>query len=449
MSEGVEILISADDQASKVLGNVAKNVDAKVKQIKEVGRGAKASTEFVGTLANSLGGSQFASYAAGIAQLSERIGNFSEVSKAGSAGALAFKAGLLGVAAVAGFKIGSMIGDWAFETEKWRKQLSEANELLKIAGEEISRTDSIKLSFRTEKAELLGEVESRKLLNQLTEEAFAIETQIKATKAAQLKDNEGLIGYARYLAGNSEIIKEANKEEIAISQNKLELINKEKDAIAAKLSPYKLEIEALKEANALKKQNDLYIKSLSDEVELLKQSKDTRAGIEALQKSGGDAQAAAKIETLLKEKDALLAVAEQEKKNQADAEKAMDKQIADAEKIANIRKDELTKLEEQRILLTQGKEAAAAFALEQNGLDKATAAKIAAEQTKLDTLGEKQKEQAPQSAVQGRLLTRGPGDDIAKQQLTVQQNMLAALGVIKQKLPLSTSTSIKYEVVGR
>jgi len=449
VSEGVEILISADDQASKVLGNVAKNVDAKVKQIKEVGRGAKASTEFVGTLANSLGGSQFASYAAGIAQLSERIGNFSEVSKAGAAGALAFKAGLLGVAAVAGFKIGSMIGDWAFETEKWRKQLSEANELLKIAGEEISRTDSIKLSFRTEKAELLGEVESRKLLNQLTEEAFAIETQIKATKAAQLKDNEGLIGYARYLAGNSEIIKEANKEEIAISQNKLELINKEKDAIAAKLSPYKLEIEALKEANALKKQNDLYIKSLSDEVELLKQSKDTRAGIEALQKSGGDAQAAAKIETLLKEKDALLAVAEQEKKNQADAEKAMDKQIADAEKIANIRKDELTKLEEQRILLTQGKEAAAAFALEQKGLDKATAAKIAAEQTKLDTLGEKQKEQAPQSAVQGRLLTRGPGDDIAKQQLTVQQNMLAALGVIKQKLPLSTSTSIKYEVVGR
>lgn len=449
MSEGVEILISADDQASKVLGNVAKNVDAKVKQIKEVGRGAKASTEFVGTLANSLGGSQFASYAAGIAQLSERIGNFSEVSKAGAAGALAFKAGLLGVAAVAGFKIGSMIGDWAFETEKWRKQLSEANELLKIAGEEISRTDSIKLSFRTEKAELLGEVESRKLLNQLTEEAFAIETQIKATKAAQLKDNEGLIGYARYLAGNSEIIKEANKEEIAISQNKLELINKEKDAIAAKLSPYKLEIEALKEANALKKQNDVYIKSLSDEVELLKQSKDTRAGIEALQKSGGDAQAAAKIETLLKEKDALLAVAEQEKKNQADAEKAMDKQIADAEKIANIRKDELTKLEEQRILLTQGKEAAAAFALEQKGLDKATAAKIAAEQTKLDTLGEKQKEQAPQSAVQGRLLTRGPGDDIAKQQLTVQQNMLAALGVIKQKLPLSTSTSIKYEVVGR
>jgi len=449
VSEGVEILISADDQASKVLGNVAKNVDAKVKQIKEVGRGAKASTEFVGTLANSLGGSQFASYAAGIAQLSERIGNFSEVSKAGAAGALAFKAGLLGVAAVAGFKIGSMIGDWAFETEKWRKQLSEANELLKIAGEEISRTDSIKLSFRTEKAELLGEVESRKLLNQLTEEAFAIETQIKATKAAQLKDNEGLIGYARYLAGNSEIIKEANKEEIAISQNKLELINKEKDAIAAKLSPYKLEIEALKEANALKKQNDVYIKSLSDEVELLKQSKDTRAGIEALQKSGGDAQAAAKIETLLKEKDALLAVAEQEKKNQADAEKAMDKQIADAEKIANIRKDELTKLEEQRILLTQGKEAAAAFALEQKGLDKATAAKIAAEQTKLDTLGEKQKEQAPQSAVQGRLLTRGPGDDIAKQQLTVQQNMLAALGVIKQKLPLSTSTSIKYEVVGR
>jgi len=226
-------------------------------------------------------------------------------------------------------------------------------------------------------------------------------------------------------------------------------VEKERASILDKLRLDREELKVLQDQAALKKQNDSYIKSLSDEVELLKQSKDQRAGIEALQKSGGDAQAAAKIETLLKEKDALIAVAEQEKKNQADAEKAMDKQIADAEKIANIRKDELTKLEEQRILLTQGKEAAAAFALEQKGLDKATAAKIAAEQTKLDTLGEKQKEQAPQSAVQGRLLTRGPGDDIAKQQLTVQQNMLAALGVIKQKLPLSTSTSIKYEVVGR
>ena len=83
MSEGVEILISADDQASKVLAKVSDNVDAKVKQIKTVGQGAKASTEFIGTLANSLGGSALGSYAAGIAQMTERIGAFSEVSKAG------------------------------------------------------------------------------------------------------------------------------------------------------------------------------------------------------------------------------------------------------------------------------------------------------------------------------------------------------------------------------
>ena len=449
MSEGVEILISADDQASKVLDKVTDNVDSKVKKIRDVGGKAKASTEFVGSIAASLGNTQFAQAAGSLGQLTEKIGAFSEVSKLGGAGALAFKAGLLGVAAVAGFKIGSMIGDWVFETEKWTGQIAEANKLLKESASQLAKTEAPKLGFKVEKAGLEGEVAQRKLLNELTEQAFEIERQIQATKEQQKKDTEGIVGFARARMGTDKVLAEMSETDLAIMGEKLSAIQKERDALTAKLSPYQAEIEALKATAELKKQNDGYIKSLQQEVELLAASKEEHAAIEALQKTGGDAMAAKKVELLLREKDALLAKAEAQKLADAEAKKAQDEQVRAAERIADLKKNELAKLEEQRLLLTKGKEAAQAFALEQQGLDKETAKRIAAEKSLLDKQSEKVAEQSPQQAVQGRLITRGTGGDTAKQSLDVQRKMLGVLEKVKEKLPLSTSTSLEFEVVGR
>ena len=449
MAEGVEILISADDQASKVLGKVTDNVDAKVKQIRSIGGKAKASTEFIGTIANSLGNTQFAQAAGGLGQLSEKIGAFSEVSKLGGAGALAFKAGLLGVAAVAGFKIGSMIGDWAFETERWTKQLAEANDLLKESAAQIAKTEGVKLGFRVEKAGLEGEVSQRKLLNELNEQAFAIEKQINDAKAQAKADTEGIVGFSRARVGTDKILAEMSETDLALLKEKLGVIKNERDAIAAKLSPYAAELELLKQSAELKKKNNDYISSLQQEVALLAASKEEHAAIEALQKTGGDAMAAQKVELLLREKDALLAKAEKQKEIDAKEKQDTQDKINAATRLADLKKSELAKLEEQRILLTQGKEAAHAFALEQEGIDKALAKRIASEKAMLDKQGEKVIEQAPQQAVQGRLLTRGQGGDTAKQSLEVQKKMLGALEEVKKKLPLSTSTSLEFEVVGR
>jgi hypothetical protein len=449
MSEGVEILISADDQASKVLGNVADNVDAKVKRIREVGGRAKASTEFIGSLAKSLGGSELANYAGGLGQLTEKISAFSEVSKAGGAGALAFKAGLAGVAAVAGFQIGTMLGDWYFETARWTKQLAEATELLKKSGEEIARIDAVRMSFRVEKAELGGEIESRKLLKQLTEEAFAIEKQIEGTKKQQVKETEGLVGWARYLRGTSGQLAESSQAEVDVAEKRLAVIQKEREALAAKLSPYQEELKALREANSLKEKNQSYLTGLQQEVELLRATGRERASIEARQRTGGDEFSAKRAEALLLEKEAILVKQEAQKKADAEAKKASDDQVRNAERIAELKRNELAKLEEQRILLTQGKEAAAAFALEQQGLDRATAVRIASEKVRLDRLAALATNTPDaQQAVQGRLLTRGPSDNIPKQSLDVLKKMENLLGEIKGKLPLSTSSSLKLEVVG-
>jgi hypothetical protein len=138
----------------------------------------------------------------------------------------------------------------------------------------------------------------------------------------------------------------------------------------------------------------------------------------------------------------------------AAAEKAFaEEQIKDAKRIEDLRISETQRLKEQRIELEQGAEAARKFALEQKGLDSATAARLAAEEAAIEKLREEKEQKveadlSPQQGVQGRLLTRGPGDDIGKKQLATQEKMVKELTQIKEKLPLSTGTQ-QFEVVGR
>jgi len=442
VSEGVKILISADDQASGVLAKVSDNVDAKIKQIKTVGQGAKASTEFIGTLANSLGGSVLGSYAQGIAQVTERISAFSEVSKAGAGGAMAFKAGLAGVALVAGFKIGTMIGDWAFETARWNKELEKANESLKKSASMAANTTGIGLSIKTEKIEQTDDpVERAKLLRQyqteLSKEAEKTASEL-AKQTKELKDQQ--TWYQRTFGISAEQ-KAMDEADLALNKEKLATIEKEQEVVRNKLRSDVLELEAVKEANALKKRNDSYIAGLADEVALLKASKDEHAAIEAMQRADGDPGAAARIEALLREKDAIEAKKIAEKEAADEAKRKASEQQADTKRIADLKEKELTSLKQQRIELEQGKTAAHAFALEQQGLDKATADRIASEQESLDKQKAMSGAKAPDlQAVQSRLLTRGPVekgmDKVAKNTektaLTLEEIKLAWLAQTSQ-----------------
>jgi hypothetical protein len=573
VSEGVEILISADDQASKVLGSVADNVDSKVKRIKEVGRGAKASTEFIGTLANQLGGTAFGQYASGLAQLTERIGNFSEVSKAGAGGALAFKAGLAGVALVVGYKIGEAVGNWWNDTAKWNAELDKANGALAATAAKVAEVQSLTQSIATQKAELIEDPKERraelvKYHNQLTEQA--------ASYKAELKEQEELLAsqqtWFQQRFGISQEQKDADEADLAIYRKKLESVEKEREAIQGKLRLDVEELGVLKAQAAVKQQNASTIKNLTDEVALLKASASERAHIEALQKVGGndntsvllkekeallsiaeaqqkvaeesrkaaaqrlaDAEkiiaqsrkeiavvegpnkrnfdeneqpvskadkeamarltaqkqaaeesrkqameelrtssqleaqqlaavkklkqeqaglkqtdeSAVKVEGLLREKEALLAKAEAQKQADADAKKSADEQMRATERLAELKKNELAKLEEQRILLTEGKQAAHAFALEQQGLDKATADKISSEKFKLDKSAEKIQDQSPQQAVQGRLLTRGTSDDIRKRQLDAALKAVEVLSRVETNTKnWKSTTELHFDVVG-
>jgi len=449
VSEGVKILISADDQASKVLANVAQNVDAKVKQIKTVGQGAKASTEFIGSLANSLGGSVVGSYASGIAQLTEKISAFSEVSKAGTAGAMAFKAGLGGVAIAAGFKIGTMIGDWVFETARWNNELEKANASLLKSASIAAQTTGIGLSIQTEKIEQTEDpAERMRLLREYQTDLSkqAEKTAIELAKQTQeLKDQQ--TWYQRNV-NLSEEQKAADEADLALTKEKLAAIEKEQEVVRNKLRSDVQELEALKEANALKKRNEDYIKSLADEVALLRASKDEHAAIAAMQKAGGNPEVAARIESLLREKEQIEAKRESEKLAADEAKKAAEEKRRDAERVADATQKELDKLQEQKIAMEQGSEAARRFALEKQGISKENAKRIAAEQEELDKRKLEQDFKRPDlQAVQSRLLTRGPMEKGIDKVAKATADTVVELKLIREKLPLSTSTS-EMEFVG-
>ena len=107
------------------------------------------------------------------------------------------------------------------------------------------------------------------------------------------------------------------------------------------------------------------------------------------------------------------------KKMKEDEQKAKEDAIKQAEndskRVEQLKQNELDKLEEERILLDQGKEAAHAFNLEKQGLSKADAENIAKQQSELDGQKKKSNPDVRNSptelrATESRLLTRGSED---------------------------------------
>jgi len=450
-----KVIIDAEDLASKKIADAAKAIEQNVKNIKEVGGKAKASTEFIGTLATSLGGSEIGSYASQLAGLTDKVSQFSEVSKAGSAGALAFKAGLVAAVAAIAFKVGEAFGNVIFNTAKMTREFERAKDAASDLNNELAKSRDQSFSDRKEDIELIRDPKEKRaaqeaLFKQLDNDVQGITNQLKnSTKIADEWAD------AWQITGDRKAYAEEAQKQIEIDKQRLEQAKAHRDELRRELSDrkaindqikadnaaiLKAEQEAVAAEKAKVDKSDAYLESLSKQLGMLEAAaagKEALAGETAAQNTFGE-QAQYEAEQMLVQINTL--------KEKADLEK----------KAADLKEKELERLKEQRILLEQGAEAAKAYNLEQQGLDKATAARIAKEEASL----EKQKkekdalskidattQQLGSQAVQSRLLTRGPAekgiDKIAKATEQTVDKLIEVIGVIKNK-PLSPS----LEVVG-
>ena len=452
MNESVKIVIDADDLASAKVAAAAKNVDQNIKAIKSSGEQAKKSTEFFGVIANSLGGTELGAYASQLAGITEKTSQFAEVQKLGGAGALAFKAGLFGLVGVLGFQVGQAIRSAIFETEDWTKKLAEATEKSKELSTAAAGIQMTQFSERLEQIQIFDDPEAQRagnqqLLDEVKKNLAGVEGQSRASKKAaeewaaawqitgdrqgfaaqaqqQAKDDEARVKALQAQQVQLEKLLSPQQEENRLLRERLAL-DKQAEANVAKL---KEEIDALngkvkvlsseeqvliRKRDLLKEQkqketaSDVFIKQLREEVALLKVKKEDLAAAEAASKTATPGQANVATALLL-ERDALIQKRELEKTALAQKEQ-------EAKRIADLKQTELDKLAEEQVLLTQGKEAAHAFALEKQGLSKADAASIAAQQAQNDQLKAQQTAKAPtqqiNQAFEARLLTRGSGGD--------------------------------------
>lgn len=422
-TESVEILIEADNRASAKFKQLNKDAEASAKQFKEVGGKAKASTELVGSLAASIGGTGVGGFAGELAQLTERMSAFSEVSKAGGAGALAFKAGLAAAVGVIAFKVGNAIGNLVFQTEKWNEELRESTELSKALASQVASGTSRRYSEDLSDIQGIADLEERRAAAAEKQQALSLDIAGKqATIQSLTKEiesrtenwNTTLYKVSGNYRGHTRMLEEQLVEakafmEVAKQQNQelLEIKVGERDRL-----------EALKDQaraqEVLQEKSEDFVQGLRDELELLRATKDERFAIEAARGTANNDDRG-EAERLLRERDAIMAKQEAEKAAEADRKRASEARQREAEAEANrlvtARQGIIDKLNQEAVALKDGKIAGEAYALTLKGFDKATANKIAEAQA---LLGKQSRDiNIGVNATQGRLITRGRAESIA------------------------------------
>lgn len=440
MAESVNILIQAEDRATPKIQAAVKSMDSMADRVKDVGGKTKATTELVGTFANSLGGTALGQFAGELAGLTERISAFSEVSKQGGAGALALRAGIYAAAAIVTYKIADGIAEWYFEAAKWRREMEAADKAAQKASQSLAGVRQKAFSQGREDVELVRNPQDREAAAQaraeeLDNQAASLEQKIaeqrrKVAQAQQQVDN------ANPLFGNREAESELKAQQQLLDDlsNMQDEYRNEADAMREAHGERAKRIAQIKEENARADRSDQFIQGLKDEVEWLKATEEERRKLDAARNT--IAADTGEAERLMKERDALKAKEQDEQKAEQRRQAAID-----------LEKKENEALKEKEILLNQGAEAARAYRLQQQGLSEEAAKEIAAREALLDKQLEgknKPKEDQkstqpsaePIAATQGRLMTRGSGNpnarliQVAERQAKLQEDATRLLAEI-------------------
>lgn len=447
--ESVKILIDAEDKASAKLRNLSKEMDENVKHIKTVGGSAKASTEIVGTLASQLGASGIGGFAGELAQLTERVSAFAEVSKAGGAGALAFKAGLAAAVGVLAFKVGSAIGNAIFQTEKLNREFERTQEISRELANSFASVQDMRFSEQVADLREIASLEERRRVAQEQANTMMNSQADRAAKIKKLTEDitwrsETWAGWTASIWGEYSKTTDILRDQLAVAEENSAQAEKQKLILLDIAIGERDRAAAAKQAQAAEQakaeSSKSYVATLRSELELLKATKSERLAIEAAR---GTANAADEKQALmlLKERDAIQAKAAAEKQAEAEREKSRSKQLAfhqqqarEAAKELAAKQGVIEAIRKQALETAIGKRAAEAYALQQKGFDKRTANRLAgimAAQGGPGTTSKQSTGSTSLSATESRLLTRGRGAD---RQRNIESNTKMAAEAARDQL---------------
>ena len=446
-SESIKILIEAEDKASMQVASASKNIEQSVKGVKETGQKAKASVEFFGVLAGQLGGSQLQSAAGGVAAITEKMGQFSEMMKVGGAGAMAFQAGLTLLVTTMSFKLGQSISEMIFGVRDSEKAFSEAKAEADAYAAALVAAGNQKFSEQLEDIQLIRDPEAKqqaavdlfrlieKGINNSIESMNFYQAQVDEMDASMIPDPFGDQTEIR-----NQLQQQANAQaDIHASlQEQLQTVSKQFGARAQLVQTIKNQ-QAAEDAAAAKAAQGFNagmntLKQLGFQYDELTKGRDAARAAQLRDQGIGDAD----IKAILM----MGGMIAKEKELQAVKDKARQAEESRLTQVENLAKSELQRLEEQKVALEQGQQAAHAFRLTQQGMDKETAEAIAAAQAAMDAstkaAGQKVQPAAALQATESRLMIRGPKEDSQKKieqntQVTAEQSKLMNAAIDKLK----------------
>jgi len=399
-TESVEILIEAQDLASAKFKTATVNAEASIKRVREVGERAKKSTEFFGTLANSLGGTEIGRFASQIAGLTEKTAQFAEVSKLGAAGALAFKAGLVAATGSIAFGIGKSIGDLIWQTELWTKKLENAGEEAVKFAEKANSIRDAAFGADISDIELIADPDLKlkqytELLETTRKNIDGLKGRIRALQdAVDEYDKSWSIAFPteRHLA-------QSNKDELASLKEILKVEKERAGVLRSMIIPREKGREVLEQ----ERPRDI-IRQMQEEIAKLEQAnpaammfvKQDNSGMQKSQLEVLEFQLSAIEEaieteiqlrrTLNQEADATAEKRAKQLEDEKELQQILQEVVSDYEKVESIKQGELDRIELMRTELTLGQEAAKALELVKKGINKETAEAIAKELTLIDAL---------------------------------------------------------------
>jgi len=459
--DAIKIVIEAEDKASAQAINASRNIENAVKGVKETGQKAKASTEFIGVLAGQLGGSQLQQAAGGVAAITEKVGQFSEVMKAGGAGAMAFQAGITLLVTTLSFNLGKAIGESIFGVQELKDEFGEA------------RTQVEAFTFRMNEASNKGFKEKLEDLSLIKDPAKQQNAAVAAFEEIQDSINKAYDSFhyrqreiekltmENGLMGNND---EAINGLILENNQYVETINnleKQKVALADVYGERANGIKAIKTQQ--KADEEAANKAEQTQASIESQLKKNHYAYLELTKGVEAARMAQLADEGIDETNAKrIAFAEQAtrlEKERAEAKKKEDDQEAQRiQRIADLQDSELRKIKEQKVLLEEGEEAANRFRLEQQGLGKEAAARIASEQAALDRqkkqgeLAKKLAEKPQLMSVEQRLVSRGVNEDtqkdIAANTLKTVERLEDVAAAIRDQSRPQAADALQVEFVG-
>lgn len=478
--------IAAERALIREMERVKKEAEKPVKTPEGVsaGKGTKTAADFVRTIGSLTGSNEIAQFAGGLGELSEKTEQFAEAGKKGGAGALALKAGIVAAVAAVAFTAGKFLGDIIFQTDKWNRELELAKKRSDELNASLAKAQALRFSDAQADIAILGDPEEQQ---KAYEELFAsVEkelAQVQARKQRAEKDVIDLGKQAQQVAMSAGVsvlpttkinaafeIKalkessEAKVEEVRLDNERIKVLQQQREELQRTMTVEKERAERAAEQQALQTSKE-YVESLREQLALLQATGQEALNVQAEQ-SGAVGADVGEAAMLLEQIEAQKALIEAEKEAEAERKRIAEEAEAKSKRIQELRDNELEKLEQERIALLQGKEAADAFALAKQGLSQADAEAIAAARAEVELLRTQKQEQEqnakardsamsqPQQAQLSRFLTRGNTDDktaklveLGKKQLALQERGTKATEKIAQGTG-EQGVKLRLETVG-